>query len=201
MTYTIAVRDYFTNSAETTELVDLLEFDWPGAVEAMGAMSRHLSPSILRNDTPLVRDVFTTALAHYAEAVQYKKAKLDDTTRLAVFIHHLINTTFDEAQIKIVSETGEEWTLDSHESFASWRLQQQGDLYAYRHVSQNRAETLQALYERVVPNKIQTILRRSKYESAVVGRCLDSGDRALPDTDICARAVDREGDYQGGPEN
>lgn len=201
MTYTIAVRDYFTDSAEATELVDLLEFDWPGAVEAMGAMSRHLSPSILRNNSPLVRTVFDTALGHYADVVRHNGVKLDDTTRLAVFIHHLINATCDEAQIKIVSETGCEWTLDSEEPFSSWRTHQQGDLYAFRHLYENRHETLQALYEYVVPRKIQNILRRSKYESAVVGRCLDSGDRALPHTRVCARAVDREGDYQRGPEN
>lgn len=195
MTIKIAIRDYFIDDSETAALVDLLEFDWPGAVEAMSAMSLHLSDGILRNEYPLIRAIFQTSLAHYEAAIQPNGTRLDDTARLAVFIHHLLHGAYDQMRIKIVSETGAEWTLMNEESFSEWRRQHEGDLYAYRHNADDRQAVVQSLYERVVPGNIKLILERLNYESAVVGRCLDLGDRALPDTGLCPGPVDREGYY------
>lgn len=179
---------------ELADALALLAFDWPRAKELLDEMASHISLAIYKENHPLIKSAFEKVIVAYRTSVFQGHEKMSDTLRLAVLVKNLLDVLCDEMEFVVVSGSGDSWSIESNKAFQTWQFGQEGDFHAYKQPYFDRTLVRQKLYEEMTSPQLKRVLKRAKYEAAVMDVGLGAGDRVIPGIGLCPRRLDGECD-------
>lgn len=154
------------------QLLSMLRYDWPDAFEMVKRVIAYISDAVLVEKEPLIYQVLSKALDGYSHYLYYNQEhKFEDPRRLGVFLEEIINASTRLVELEI--QSGDSiWSLETGVPLREWLNECVVEPKVLCRPHKDEYAVRLALYRQLALEPIQTVLKRSSYEEAVVGGCL-----------------------------
>lgn len=159
-------------SSKNAEVIGVLQFDWPDLEKLLENFAKYISEGIIADKKPILLSIIESALLKYSSSVITDDGvKIKDGIRLGIFIEQLLAETCDAACVEVAAGNGNKWELCAGVPYSEWFMENGGGLSIKRREPFSHEEAItvrQAMYANITNERIKTVLKRVKYEQAVV---------------------------------
>lgn len=152
---------------KNTEMLNLLQFDWPASTGVLEKICDHISDYVNKDEEPIIYEIIESALSKYQDAIHNRgENKTPDPIRFGIFIEALITST--SSFIEVQDDSGNVWSRKSASSFAEWYQLHVGTINLKPAPSEQEKSIRVAIYQLITSERVREILRKVDYEKTIM---------------------------------